>query len=176
MSEKLLIALYGLPFSGKTTLAKQLAGRLPATMLAYDWTWARVKPPAQVPELDNTAEWNEVMDIVYGEIRDELHQGHSVVFDHINHTRRDRNRLHTLAREAGAKAAIVYMDVPIELTKQRRASNQLTQERFDVTSPNLAKVYQAWEAPAPDEQLIVYYPAMPIEKLIAEINRLKFTG
>lgn len=164
--------MFGLPFSGKTTLAQKVADRLDAKLLAYDWTWARIKPPEQVPELDNVEEWNEVLDVVYQDIKDELAKGRSVVFDHINHTLKDRDNLRRLAQEAGVRSAIIYLDVPLEVTQKRRAENLITKHRHDVSSVNLEKVYRVWQKPAVNEDIVVYTSGQDIDVLISELERI----
>ncbi|MFO0971329.1 MAG: ATP-binding protein [Candidatus Saccharimonadales bacterium] len=172
MKKPILVSMFGLPFSGKTTLAQKVADRLDAKLLAYDWTWARVKPPEQVPELDNVEEWNEVLDIVYQDIEDELAKGKSVVFDHINHTVEDRDNLRRVAREAGVRSAIIYLDIPLEVTQKRRADNLITKQRHDVSSVNLEKVYKVWENPASDEEIVVFKPDTDIDELIKKLEEL----
>jgi len=173
MKKQILVSMFGPPFSGKTTLAQKVADRLDAKLLAYDWTWARIKPPEQVPEIDNVEEWNEVLDVVYQDIKDELAKGKSVVFDHINHTLEDRNNLRRVAREAGARSAIIYLDVPLEVTQKRRAENLITKQRHDVSSVNLEKVYKVWENPADNEKVIVYKPGTDIDELINGLEELE---
>lgn len=172
MKKPILVSVFGLPFSGKTTLAQKVADRLDAKLLAYDWTWARIKPPEQVPELDNVEEWNEVLDVVYQDIKDELAKGRSVVFDHINHTVKDRDSLRRVAKEAGVRSAIIYLDIPLEVTQKRRADNLISKQRHDVSSVNLAKVYRVWEKPAANEDIIVYTADSDIDRLIAQIEQL----
>lgn len=164
--------MFGLPFSGKTTLAQNVADKLGAKLLAYDLTWARIKPPEQVPELDNIEEWNEVLNVVYQDIKDELAQGKSVVFDHINHTIKDRNNLRRVAKEAGVRSAIIYLDIPLEVTQKRRADNLVTKQRHNVSSVNLEKIYKVWESPASNEDVIIYNPDTDLDELIARLEQL----
>ena len=169
MKQPELIAMCGLPYSGKTTLAEKLARELGAKMLAYDWTWARVKPHDQAPDTENVSEWEEVMDIAADDIRQQLSLGKSVVFDNINHTRQDRDKLRALASEVGAGFRLVYLKTRLEVAEERRQANLESNTRHHVISANLAKAYRTWEDPTNEPGVMEYTAASNLDDLLKRL-------
>ncbi len=148
---KTLYVMCGLPYSGKTTTAKQIATETGATMIAYDWIWARTMPKGSVPDLDNPIEMQKVFDIALGDIAIELGSGHSVVFDHINHTPQLRQQLKSLADSHNAEFKLIYLDTPKEELDRRRQENLTNHDRHHVESVNLQKTYGKWHPPTSEE-------------------------
>ena len=121
MSDARLILICGLPGSGKTRLAKQLAAKLRAVRFSPD-------------------EWKHDLDIdYYDETRrvrlearlwrlgqELLGLGQSVIFENGFWTREERDRLRLAARAVGVRVELQYLDVPIdELWRRLEIRNAL---------------------------------------------------
>lgn len=172
MNKPTLYVMCGLPFSGKTTLAKELSEYTKSKILAYDWIWAREKPQDQVPDLDNVEEWNSVLKIALEDTREELRKGNSIVFDHINHTRSDRDNLRKIAEVSEANFVIVYLDVSLEKMDQRRKENLANPTRHHVISVNLEKVYKVWESPLEEDDVVVYKTNEDLNDFLKRLHQL----
>jgi predicted kinase len=170
MNKPTLFIMCGLPFSGKTTLAKEISQKLNLKMIAYDWTWARVKPENQVPDPDNLPEWNSVLNLVLAEIKSQLQQGHSVVFDHINHKKIDRDKLREIAGQSGAKFKIIFLNISPEIIATRRSENLVAKSRHHVTSVNMEKVFSAWESSGKEADVIEYLPEKNSDNFIKSLS------
>jgi predicted kinase len=121
MSEARLVLICGLPGSGKTTLAKQLAATLRAVRLCPD-------------------EWKHDLDIDYYDeprrVRLEarlwrlgqelLELGHSVILENGFWARAERDELRLAARSLGVLVELRYLEVPFdELWRRLEIRNDL---------------------------------------------------
>lgn len=115
----------GLPGSGKTTFARQLAKRLDAVVLTADavrmsmWgTREAVDAARMTPEGRRYSN-----QLVFGSLNYATKQiaaaGHSVIFDAIMSYRHERQAKYDLARELGVDALVVRIQVPREVSLRR---------------------------------------------------------
>jgi predicted kinase len=168
-----LFIMCGLPFSGKTTMAKQISDQLNAKMIAYDWIWAREKPPEEVPDPDNIPEWNEILNLTRIEIVNELKKGNSVVFDHINHTKKDRYILREIGIELKIKVITIFLNIPTDILKNRRRENIFNATRHNVATVNIKKVNKAWENPEGEPNVLTYNLDGNLNKFIKKLKEVK---
>ncbi len=119
MSRARLILTCGLPASGKTTLARQLAADRDAVRLTQDeWLWALGATPwdeATREKVDHEL-WRLAQEI--------LRLGVSVVLDFGLWTRVERDEMRAAARGLGVGVELHYLDVPTdELWRRIEARN-----------------------------------------------------
>jgi predicted kinase len=114
MHEARLILTCGLPGSGKTTLAKQLAADRSALRLTKDeWLWAL-----------GTTPWDEVtQERVEDELRrlsqEVLRLNLGVVLDFGLWTRRERDEMRSVARALGVGVELHYLETPTDVLWRR---------------------------------------------------------
>ena len=165
----MLYIFCGYPFSGKTTLSKQLAGRFDFARIDIDEVkWDQV---GQIYDDDVTPEqWKEIFDDYYARIKNALRSGKSVVNDNSNPSRKGRDLLRSFAKETGTDSFIIFVDTPIEIVKKRWQENKITKERFDVTDKTFNWALDEMEKPTEEENIIVANFGEGIENLIDKLN------
>jgi predicted kinase len=112
-----VIVLVGLPGAGKSTLAAALAGRIPgARVLDKD----RVRHVLFDPCDYTSAERDVVLAAMLDAARYHLGRDRVVVFDGLTFSRRSQvAAAEAVAQEAGAFAAVLVCDVPLEVAIAR---------------------------------------------------------
>lgn len=124
-----VIVLVGLPGAGKSTLAAALAGRLPdSRVLDKDQVRHVLFAPCDYTSAERDVAFAAMLDAA----RYHLGRGRVVVFDGLTFSRRTQvAAAEAVAREAGAFAAVIVCDVPVDLAIERcladadhRASNR----------------------------------------------------
>src|SRR5688500_400951 len=118
-----LYIMCGLPFSGKTTLARTLANQCGFVHLDLD---AIARTKSLFPEEGiNDEQWGQVFREVYQQVADLLSKGKSVVFDAVNYDRAGRDGLHTIAQQSDSSVHVIYINLSIWEIEQRRHANQV---------------------------------------------------
>ena len=152
-----LYIMCGLPFSGKTTLAKKIAEKTGAKLIAFDRIWAEKKGEL-IPDIDKVAEWRFILSVAYKRIRETLSANRSVVYDDINVRKEHRAALQTIAKETQAAFVIVYLNTPMSEIKSREARNKTSKKRHEVASVNFNKAIRQWQAPTGEAGVVEYKP------------------
>lgn len=114
--------IYGLPGSGKTSLARRLSIDLPATMFCEDEYLAtylahRGRPVADLA--DFLGALREVRKVIEPLALAALRTGSSVVFDFAGNTVAHRAWARSVAEAAGAAHLLHVLDVPLEECRRR---------------------------------------------------------
>lgn len=117
----LFVILVGLPGSGKSYFAEELASRIPLIVLSSDFTRKLlIKKPVYTQR-----EHDRVFSVLYYLAREYLSQGYSVVFDATNLNKKYRRPLGAIAQETGAVAVNVFLNTPRN-TARKRLKNRLS--------------------------------------------------
>jgi predicted kinase len=154
MPKPVLYILCGLPFSGKTTLARALANQCGFVHLDLD-ALARTKD--LLPEEGiNDEQWSDVFREVYEQLMILLKSGKSVVFDAVNYDRVGRNRLREIAQQSDSVVHIIYFKISIREIEQRRQANQAHHERPSVRDQDFAALDAEFESPTIEENILIY--------------------
>jgi predicted kinase len=151
--EALAVVLCGPSFSGKSTLARELAWRTGATVVAYDAILAAGGHPpggAGLPE----AVWAQVHELAMRQVEAELRRGATVIVDDTACYRFLRDDLRAAASRAGARAVLVHLDVPAALLRARRAGNDPA-VRPPVREEVFERHLRGFEPPGADEEPVV---------------------
>jgi predicted kinase len=144
-----LYALCGLPFAGKSTLAAALAGATGAAVVPLDAInherGLGVDGSAIPPD-----EWGRTYDEAYRRIVLHLANGKSVIFDHGNFTRSERDQVRAVGARAGANVRFIYVQISEDEARRRLLSNRQTLERYDVRDNDFDLVLRMFEPPIGD--------------------------
>ena len=144
-----LVLICGLPASGKTTLARQLASEIPAIRLNKD-DW--------VAHLGQNV-WDEsfrsrIEAELWALTRELLSLGQSVILEWGHWARAERDEKRTGARALGVGVELHYLDVPLEeliaRVERRQARGEWTAS--PITRPHMERWAASFEAPGQDER------------------------
>ena len=166
MSRPHLYILCGLPFAGKSTLARELV---------KSRNFALVEMDAINDErglgLDGQAISPDDWDITYAEFYKRidwlLAEGQSVIADAANFTRTQRDQLRTIAQKYHMASTVIYLNLSEAVVRERWRRNQQNGQRYDVRDDDFAHVVDNFQPPTDDEQVIYYDQTLPLEQWIA---------
>ena len=112
-----LIALCGLPGTGKSHFAAALSRRIPCLVLGSDRMRKVLAPQPRYTREEHA----RVFRAAHWLLEDLLGQGHRVVFDATNLTERAREPLREIAARVGVPLVLVQFDAPPTLVRHRLA-------------------------------------------------------
>lgn len=145
----MLVLLCGTSFSGKSTVAQELAQRLPARVVSLDeindrrGLWGGDGIPVE--------EWRLTHQIAQAEVLELLASGATVVVDNTSSPRFLRDGWRELAAAAGAEFRLVYVETDQATVRARRDQNRITRSRPDVADAVLDQHLADFEPPQADE-------------------------
>jgi predicted kinase len=141
-----LYAMCGLPFAGKSTAARALQLRTNAVLVQLDAINAE-----RGLGLDGSSipqhEWQRTYDETYRRIAQHLAEGHSVIFDHGNFSRTEREHVRVIGQRMSARLRFVYVPVTSAEARRRWLRNRETHQRYDVRDDDFELALRMWEAP-----------------------------
>ena len=155
MENKLYI-LCGIPFSGKTTLAKKLVEKLGFTRIDLDdIKFELFGKDIMDPQIDQTG-WDKVFRQMYREIKQSLAHGKTVVHDTGNFTFHERSLVKHIADELGLESITIFVDIPEKEAHKRLIENRQTKTRFDVVDEDFQSSVNEMEPPGNDERHLIF--------------------
>lgn len=158
----------GIPFSGKSTLAKELAKRTGFTRIDPD----EFKFAMFGKDITDLALQQKYYDAVYQEmykqIKIALKTGQTVIHDTGNFTKYERGLVRDIADKLGVESTTVYVDTPKELARQRLIAKRESSQRFNVTDEEFEEAVSEMEIPNSAETHIVYSMDASFEDWIAK--------
>ena len=144
--------LCGIPFSGKSTLARALAAQRGWTHVDVDAIAAGLMSPGSAEVTED--QWTEAFAASYAQVAASLARGQSVVHDATNWARSARERVREIAHQLGVEAHVIYVAVPVGEAERRRRANE--GERHEVSDSDFQEVVGSLEPPTADESVLVY--------------------
>src|SRR5712692_962169 len=166
-NEPCLYILCGLPFTGKTTLARAFERQLGIALVELD-DINRVRGVGLHGEAISPEEWDGTYAEAYRQLDTFLAAGQSVLFDAASFTKAQRDFLRTLAGKRWASSLVIYLDVSEAEARQRWLQNRATGARYDVRDEDFAQVVNFFEPPAPEEHAVYYRPSQPADEWIQQ--------
>lgn len=144
--------MVGLPFSGKTTLARRLEREASALRLTPDeWQVRLFGQDASEPEHDVRHSLIEAM--LWNIARRALELGTNVILDFGFWAREEREDFRLRAKELGAASEIHFLDVPEEelMRRLKERNSQPSQESFYISAEMMKPWIKFFQKPTPDE-------------------------
>lgn len=160
-----LYIMSGLPYSGKTYLAKKISEKTNVTLIAYDAIWEEMNK-----KLDTWLSWDQVTKIAHQRINEALSQEKSVVYDNLGDTRWYRDELKELAEKNNADAQIIFLDIPQSVRLARYEENHLNPSRHHVSKKRFNRSSDEYESPVRDENPIIIRSESEYENLLTSLN------
>jgi len=173
MENKTMFILCGEAFSGKSTLAKQLSQHYGVKIVGIDEVYfatESILALENTPDEDDTSLWKNLWTVVFQGIKNHLLLGNSVVVDDNCFRLSRRDELRSLAETMRTRTVLIYIDIPMEVLKERKDKNKISKERHDVPSAWMLEDAQKFERPNESENPIIYSPEMTFEDLLKTIS------
>ena len=161
-----LFILCGLPFSGKTTLAKALIQKYGWEFVGLDEINRERGIGIDVSKAITPKEWDISYQLTFTRTAKLLSDGKTVIYDATNFTKEQRRKLVTIAENHGASAKIIYVDTPKAEVIKRWMENKEKTQRNDVREEDFMQVVNNFEAPSPEEHAIAFHNGDAIEKVV----------
>jgi predicted kinase len=167
----------GLPFAGKSVLARSLSHELGIRLLSYDFEIYLPHRHLVPPGSSVAAEYDFVQDIARRQIGAFLAAGESLIYDDLLLGRDDRRKLAAVARHHRADFVLVYLDTPLEVIDQRQEENARTRTRHSVPEGEMRLEASLLEPPDATEQAISVRPGDDLTDVLTRISaRLRPEG
>lgn len=165
----LLVAMSGIPFSGKSTVARELAARCGMALVSVDAIVGELGLDLGA-DADNHRGWARAMAEGFARSRRLLAEGTSVIYDNANHTRRNRDRCRRVATRTGATFRLVWVDTPLDEARRRLLANRRDARRGDVPDAAFREIVAQFEPPLNEPGVIRFWPEMGGETLVHELS------
>jgi predicted kinase len=172
-----LIAMCGLPFSGKSVLAEALSRELRIRLLSYDHGIYPVHSRSAPAGSSVAGEYDFVQAIARREIGAILASGESLIYDDLLLQRDDRRKLAAVAETHWAGLVLVYLDTPLPVIEERRAANSRARARARTSIPeaSMRLGISLLEPPQDAERAIYVGPDYVLADVLARVNA-RLTG
>ena len=162
-----LVVLCGLPFAGKSTLARDLAARLGMRHVEID-AIVREQGGRFGPDPLPRAAWVAAYREGHRRLGELLARDEPAVWDAVSFRWSHREALRRLATRAGRASRLVWVDPSAAEIARRRLENRVVPRRGDVPEAEFAGVVAGFQAPRPEEGATRYDPAMmTLDDLVA---------
>ncbi len=164
-----LIALCGLAFSGKSTIARRVAAEFGAELISYDAiNAARGFDGGTVMD---DSEWEKTGLMAASTARAVLASGRSVVVDDTFSHRFLRDRFRQVAAAAGAPFVLLFVDTPLVVIEARLADNARTRALHHIAPDVFAHHRARFQVPRDDEQPVRLANAADVDRWLAGRGR-----
>jgi predicted kinase len=165
-----LIAMCGLPFSGKSVLAGALSRELRIRLLSYDTeiylAHRHLVPAGSSP----AAQYDFIQGVGRRQVGEILATGTSLIYDDLLLGRGDRRKLAGVAEHYRARLVLVYLDTPLEEIEKRREENSRTRARPSVPEGVVELDASLLEPPLDSEQPVRVRPDDVLPEILARIQ------
>ena len=160
MSNQILYIITGLPYSGKSTLSRDLVKRFGFTVASVDEV---MEESHYSSENMNQDDWNFVYSEAYRRLKQYLVDGKTVIFDGGSLLTSERNTIKGIAEKVGVKSKLIYVKVAKEEIKRRWIENQITKVRDHLVEETINHALSMFEEPTADEKTIIYNQEMNLD-------------
>lgn len=172
MKAQKLYILCGEAFSGKSTLSKKIAAHFDAHIVGRDEVYfaaEKILALESTPDEDDDSLWKNMWLLVLQGVKNQLLLGNSVVIDDNCLYIKERDALRTIAREAGVESVLIFLDIPMEVLKERKEQNKISKTRHDVPSAWFAEDSELFERPTEAENPIIYKPDTSFDVFVGSL-------
>lgn len=161
----------GIPFSGKSFIARKVAKQFNYKVVDLDEVKFELFGKDIVDENIDQQGWDKIYLKMYRKIEELLKNGYTVIHDTGNFTKYERDLVKKIADKLNLETITVFINIPIEVAKNRLLENRRTCERFDVADEAFASCVKEMEPPGDNEKHIVFKPKDDLEIWISKYFR-----
>lgn len=154
----------GLPYSGKSTLTKELVKRFDFSVVSMDDIMDEkgMNSATMVQE-----DWNTVYSEAYDNLKALLKEGKSVVVDCGNLPVHERTTPKNIAESLGVPSKLIYVNTTKEEILRRWKENQVTKQRGHLEEDGLNFAFKLFEEPTDAENPVLYNKSMDLDSWIS---------
>jgi predicted kinase len=168
MTQPRLYVVFGIPFSGKSTLVRELVRQRGCRVIDIDAiNTARGVGIAGAPI--SSEDWATSFADARAHLTDALAAGETVAYDGHVWSRAQRDEFRALARSTGAAVTFIYLDVPESVARKRLQANRSTAQRFDVPDDLFTQATALMEPPDQEEEVTRYDGMAPVATWVASL-------
>ena len=151
-SDPILYLVSGKIAAGKSTLARELAGR-PSTVLVSEDQWLSALYPDEMTTIENYMKYSmRLREIMGVHVQSLLQNGVSVVLDFPANTTGLRTWMRGIFEAAGVRHELHYLDVPDGVCKERLTQrNRNGTHEFTPSSDEFNRITSYFEPPTAEE-------------------------
>ena len=160
-----LIAMCGLAFSGKSTIARRVATALDHALISYDAINAQRGFDGGKAIAD--AEWEKTSMMAAVQARTTLTAGRGVVIDDTFSHRFLRERFRKLAESVGVPFILLFVDTPLAVIEARIADNARTGARGHIAPDVFAHHRDRFQFPDADEGAVRLISEADLDRWLA---------
>jgi len=151
-----LYILCGIPFSGKTTLAKKIVEKIGFSRIDLDEVkFSLFGKDITDSQIDQSG-WDSVYQEMYRQIKQALSNGETVVHDTGNFTKHERDLVKKIADELNIESTTIFVNIPKPEAYKRLLDNRKTNIRFNVTDEDFESTVKEMEPPDQSENHLVF--------------------
>lgn len=156
MTTTTLYIFCGIPFSGKTTLAKKLSEKFGFVRVDLDEVKFDLFGKDILDQQIDQAGWDKVYQKTYETIENHLKNKKTVLYDTGNFTKHERDLVRKIADKLNIQTKTIFVNIPKETAEKRWQENKLSKTRFDISENSFREAVAEMEPPDSDENVIVY--------------------
>jgi predicted kinase len=168
MNRPRLYIVFGIPFSGKSTIARELVRQRGCAVVDIDAiNTARgvgIAGATITPE-----DWEISFASARAQLDNALVAGESVAYDGHVWSRAQRKDFRALASAAGADITFIYLDVPESVARERWQANRQTAQRHAVPDDLFTQAVALMEPPDEEERVMRYDGSEPVVAWVAKL-------
>lgn len=151
-----LYILCGIPFSGKSTLAKTLVERCGFVRIDLDEIKFELYGSNITDKQLQQSDWDKIYQEMYERIENELIDGQTVVHDTGNFTKYERKLVIDIANKLNVEFTTIFINTPKEVARERLLQNRKMLQRFDVSDQAFEEAVAEMEGPVLEENCIEF--------------------
>lgn len=148
----------GIPFSGKTVLAKKVSEKLDYIRVDLDDIKFEIFGNTIKDSEINKKGWDAVYKEMYNRIENNLKNGKTVVSDTGNFTKYERGLVKKIADKLNIESVEVFVNTPVDVARKRLFENLVTKERFQITEKEFNSAVREMETPSSNNVITYNYP------------------
>lgn len=167
-----LLILCGLPFAGKTTVAKMFEKR-GFIRITVDDINTELGIGFNLEKRITYDEWVKAYAHYYKKIRENLLQGKSVICDGVAYMKKEREELREIAITCQVMSYVLYIPTDEKTAKTRWMENKKERKRQDIREDDFEEVINHFQKPTPSEHVFILknedYSDQAISRIISNL-------